>query len=115
MLDVSDGLDQDLRRLAAAGATGLDLDVAALPLSPQLQAVAGAAAVACALTGGDDYELAFTAPPQAAPRIAAVAAATGCPVTRIGTVVAGHRVRWLDGAREYPVPPGAWQHFGAGA
>jgi thiamine-monophosphate kinase len=115
MLDVSDGLDQDLRRLAAASDVGLDLDVTALPLSPQLLAVAGTDAVAHALTGGDDYELAFTAPPEQAAAIVALAAATGCAITRIGTVVAGSTVRWLDGGREYPVPAGAWQHFGAGA
>jgi thiamine-monophosphate kinase len=114
MLDISDGLDQDLRRLAAASAVGLELDVDSLPLSPQLRAVAGAEAVARALTGGDDYELAFTAPVEEAAAIAAIAAAAGCAITRIGTVVAGSGVRWRDGGREYPVPAGAWQHFGAG-
>jgi len=115
MLDVSDGLDQDLRRLAAASAVGLELDVNALPLSPSLLAVAGPGAICCALTGGDDYELAFTAPAGQAAAIAAVAVATGCPVTRIGTVVAGAAVRWSAAGRDYPVPAGAWQHFGAGA
>jgi thiamine-monophosphate kinase len=114
MLDVSDGLDQDLGRLAAASGVGLELDVDSLPLSPQLRAVAGAEAVARALTGGDDYELAFTAPAAQAAAIAAIAASAGCAITRIGTVVAGTAVRWQHGGREYPVPAGAWQHFGAG-
>jgi thiamine-monophosphate kinase len=115
MLDVSDGLDQDLGRLAAASGVGLELDAGLLPLSPQLRTVAGPDAIARALTGGDDYELAFTAPAVQAAAIAAIAAAAACAITRIGTVVAGSAVRWHDGGREYPVPAGAWQHFGAGA
>lgn len=112
MLDVSDGLDQDLARLAAASGVGLVLDVDCLPLSAELRAAAGAAAVAHALTGGDDYELAFTAPAEAADRVLALAM-TGCPVTRIGRVVAGAGVRWQAAGRDVAVPAGAWQHFGA--
>ena len=93
---------------------GLELDVNAVPLSPQLRSVAGPDAIARALTGGDDYELAFTAPAAQAAAIAAIAAEAGCPVTCIGTVVAGSGVRWRDGGREFAVPAGAWQHFGVG-
>ncbi len=112
MLDVSDGLDQDLARLAAASGVGLVLDVDRLPLSPELRAVAGAAATGHALTGGDDYELAFTAPADAGARVLALAT-PGCPVTCIGQVVAGAGVRWQSGGRDVAVPAGAWQHFGS--
>jgi thiamine-monophosphate kinase len=45
---------------------------------------------------GDDYELAFTAPPAAEERIMALAARLGVPVTRVGRVGRGQGVAMLD-------------------
>jgi thiamine-monophosphate kinase len=111
MLDVSDGLDQDLARLAAASGVGFVLDVDRLPLSAELRAAAGDAARGHALTGGDDYELAFTAPADVGGQVLALATPS-CPVTCIGRVAAGSGVRWQSGGRDVAVPAGAWQHFG---
>jgi thiamine-monophosphate kinase len=64
-----------------------------------------------ALTGGDDYELLFTALPAAAPAIASLAAAIGIAVTEIGRMEAGSGVEVLDTAG-IPIPisrPG-WRH-----
>jgi thiamine-monophosphate kinase len=113
MLDVSDGLDQDLGRLAMASAVGMELDTGALPLSAELRAVAGDKAWVRALTGGDDYELALTVPPARVAEARALADATGCRLTQLGVVVAGQAVRWFANGHPCPVPAGAWQHFGA--
>jgi thiamine-monophosphate kinase len=48
------------------------------------------------LSGGDDYELAFAAPPTARKRLLALAAVTKVPVARIGRVVKGHGVAAVD-------------------
>jgi thiamine-monophosphate kinase len=77
MLDVSDGLALDARRLAEASGVRLELDTAALPLA------AGADAELAA-TGGEDYELCFCVPPGAAAAAEAAAA-----VSWIGRATAG--------------------------
>ncbi len=91
-LDVSDGLIQDLGHIAAASGVALDISLAAVPLSKAAQAVIGVseADLTHAVTGGDDYELAFTMPDtaEARARLALASARTATPVTHIGDVVA---------------------------
>ena len=71
MMDVSDGLLLDARRMARASGVAIELDSADVPLScPESRR-------ADALRWGDDYELLFTLPAAEAPRV---------PATRIGTV-----------------------------
>ena len=50
----------------------------------------------CTLAGGDDYELAFTAPPAQRDAVAAASQASGTPVTRIGTVLAEPGLQLVD-------------------
>jgi thiamine-monophosphate kinase len=87
MLDLSDGLALDARRLAEASGVRLELDTEALPIAPATADAAralGLAPAELAATGGEDYELCFCAP-EAAPVEAAVAvswigrATTGVP------------------------------------
>lgn len=105
-IDVSDGLLLDLERLCEASGVGATLRAAAIPREPGLDTHAppvGRDALTLALTGGDDYELLFTAPPTVALSIAA---------TRIGEVVAAPGVRLLDASGEpLPLPPvHGWGH-----
>ena len=88
-IDVSDGLLADLGHIAERSAVDADVFVAQLPALP-----AGAdAALArqCQLSGGDDYELAFTACAKNREALEALALRIGLPLWRIGTV--GPRVR----------------------
>jgi thiamine-monophosphate kinase len=111
MLDVSDGLDDDLGKLLAASGVGAELDAGALPLGAHLRAVRGADAVACALMGGDDYELLFTVAPADESRLLAVAAGWPVAVTRIGTVVAGAGHHWMLAGHVLDVPDTTYRHF----
>jgi thiamine-monophosphate kinase len=93
MLDVSDGLALDARRLAEASGVQLELDTDALPVAPataQVAATLGITPAELAATGGEDFELLFCAPVAA--RAAAEAAGK---VTWIGRATAGlPGVRW---------------------
>ena len=93
-LDVSDGLVADLTHLAKASGVGAVVRSDDVPLSPAAQAVLAAdpAALITVLTGGDDYELVFTAPPDRLPAIHDAAARTDTQVHVIGTIVADQGV-----------------------
>ena len=88
-IDVSDGLLADLGHVCRASRVGAELDVDALPASDALLAAFDVAARReLQATGGDDYELCFTAPKSA--RLAVEDAMRACdvPATRIGRITA---------------------------
>ena len=93
MLDISDGVALDARRLAEASGVLLELDTEALPVAPATADVAralGMSAAELAATGGEDFELLFTAPQAARSAVAAAA-----DVSWIGRATAGvPAVRW---------------------
>ncbi len=98
-IDISDGLAADVGHICERSKLAATLELAALPRAPALAACAdGAFAIACMLPGGDDYELAFTAPPDARDAVIAAGAAAGVAVTRIGTMSAGSGVTVRDAA-----------------
>ncbi len=112
-IDVSDGLLADLDHVCEASGVGAQVDLAALPASAALASRFDAEARrAVQATGGDDYELCFTAPPAQRDAIAALAGPCATPVTRIGRIVAGERVRALlpDGS-EWMAPRAGHVHF----
>ncbi|MFO1397180.1 MAG: thiamine-phosphate kinase [Burkholderiales bacterium] len=115
-LDVSDGLTGDLAHILDASHAGALVDLAAVPRAPALDALLSTGARDLALesllAGGDDYELCFTAPPAARPRLAALALELDLPLTRIGTVTAeaGLRIRDEAGALLGALPQ-AFDHF----
>ncbi len=97
--DISDGLIGDLGHILTASQCGADLQAEwALPLlacAPALN-LSPAQQLAFILSGGDDYELVFTASPDRRDAVQAAARASETCVTRIGTVRAGEGVRVLD-------------------
>jgi thiamine-monophosphate kinase len=117
MIDLSDGLVTDLGHIAAESRVGARVDVDALPVSEATRAVARALGVdplGWALSGGEDYELLFTAAPDHAVDLARrVTERTGTPVHRIGEVrPRDEGVRFIDRAgRPRAVQPG-FDHFG---
>jgi thiamine-monophosphate kinase len=97
-IDVSDGLLGDLRHVLVRSGVGATVEADAMPLSAVLAAQPPAWRRECALAGGDDYELLFTAPPSAQAAVLAAAAGAGCAVTRIGCIdAAGAGLRVVDG------------------
>ena len=92
--DVSDGLAADVGHIAEVSGLSARIDGAAVPLSAAARAAldADSALLETILTGGDDYELAFTAPPGAAEALAALSREAGLPLTRIGAMAVGSGV-----------------------
>ncbi len=114
MLDLSDGLAGDARHLAAASGVRLAVELDRTPLHPAVAAEAERARVAparFAAEGGEDYEL-LVALPEAfgAADAARAAAATGIPLTRIGTVAEGKGVAFTLAGR--PLRLHGFDHFG---
>lgn len=108
MIDISDGLVQDLGHLCEQSGCGADIDVDRIPCSVQV-----AEQLRLALSGGEDYELLFTVPPAQSRALAH--SELGCPITRIGKIVnrgRGKRVRLLrDDGREVHLDRVGFDHF----
>lgn len=110
-LDISDGLLADCGHIASASGVRVCIEQARVPLSTALLALCGEAqARVCALSGGDDYRLAFTLPAEAVGPLLA----KGFPVHVIGRVEAGSGVDLLDEHGQCIQPPArGYQHFGS--
>lgn len=91
--DVSDGLLADLGHIASRSGVAAMLQADAVPLSAALRTALGdAVALDCALRGGDDYELCFTAAPERRQAVQALAADLALPLARIGVIAEGRGV-----------------------
>lgn len=87
MIDVSDGLIQDLKHICKASRIGAIVAEEKLPLSAAYRSLAGDDGTGPALTGGEDYELLFCARRRDRSRIEKLQEQLNVPVTRIGTCV----------------------------
>lgn len=115
MIDVSDGLCGDLSHILEQSKVGAAIELAAIPRSPELNAVLRSErreiAIACLLAGGDDYELCFTAPMTARERIANMARDVDVAITRIGvTTATNDLVVRDDNGRSLGIPR-SFDHF----
>lgn len=97
-LDISDGLVQDVGHLATRGGVRAVIDAGNVPLSAAAAEQIGndPTLFERVLTGGDDYELAFTATPDRDDAVRAAAQRVGVPVTVIGRIEAGQGVQVVD-------------------
>jgi thiamine-monophosphate kinase len=124
--DVSDGLLGDLGHILAQSGVGATIDA---PSAMQLLAArayfTGASGLFDAeksrervlqcllryvMSGGDDYELVFTAPVAQRLAVEAAARSSATPVTRIGSVHAGSGIRVVT-AEGNPLDTSAWRSF----
>ena len=117
-MDVSDGLLGDLGHICRASKVGAEIEAGRLPLSAAARAALAAGlgdGLTTIVSGGDDYEILFTAPPAAGDDLAALSAELGIGLTRIGRVVPGEGVTLL-GEKGRVIEPGrgSYNHFGGG-
>ncbi len=115
-IDISDGLLADLGHVAENSGVGIDITAERLPMAPALRACADAdLRWECVAAGGDDYELAFTAPPACHAAIERIGAELGLALTVIGTAVPGAPRVTLRDVRGQPMQlaRSGFDHFGA--
>jgi len=112
-IDVSDGLLGDLGHILKRSRVGAVIEWEQVPRSAALRSLPIEQQQRCALTGGDDYELLFTAASDQRAAVEAAGAASAVPVTRIGRIVGvGDGLRVLDAnGAELPTPWHAFDHF----
>ncbi len=99
MIDVSDGLLQDLGHICKASGIGAEIWQERLPLSRAYRALAGKDKTRHALTGGEDYELLFCARRRDRARLEKLEKRAQVAITRIGACVAARKgITVLDGS-----------------
>jgi thiamine-monophosphate kinase len=109
-IDISDGLIADLGHVVEASGVGAEVRADLLPLSEAAGNLPGAQEAA--LSGGDDYELLFTAPQKRRAQIEALSRRLDLPLTRIGQIRTLPGLRVVDAAgAEIAVGRIGWQHF----
>jgi thiamine-monophosphate kinase len=116
MIDVSDGLALDLSRLCRESLVGARVELAKVPVAPELLELARSLPVDpldLALTGGEDYELLATVRPGALEEAAAkVRDRFGTALTDIGEIRGGHDIVGIEAdGTERPMEPRGWDHF----
>ncbi len=109
-IDISDGLVADLAHILERSKVGAEIEMANLPLSEAARGLPGARL--SALTGGDDYELLFTLPPEHAQHLPALAERGGVAVSVIGRITAEPGLRVLDAnGRPLALERTGYRHF----
>ncbi|MFA5054986.1 MAG: thiamine-phosphate kinase [Dehalococcoidia bacterium] len=108
-IDVSDGLLGDLEKLCFASGVGARLNSHRIPIHPAVLKSFGNEALTLALTGGEDYELIFTASQKIMDKCKRD---VPCAVTVIGKIVKGRGVKVLDeDGNEFSWGYSGWDHF----
>ncbi len=110
-IDLSDGLLSDLGHICKASRVGASVWMHKLPIHPLVKAAFDEESPKLALSGGEDYELLFTASDEILQRVRAV---VPVPVTAIGEIVSDEHCRiTLCDSRGKPVEHGkrGWEHF----
>ena len=115
-IDLSDGLADGIRQLSTAGGFGARVDAALIPIQPEARRWSEAQDIdplVAALTGGEDYELLFTAPPGMRRRVAAARRLAGkLAVTRIGEITKDPALVLMSDGQAMDLPTG-YEHFRA--
>jgi thiamine-monophosphate kinase len=110
-IDLSDGLVADLTHVCKASRVGAEVQVPSLPVHPLVEAAFKEESLGLALSGGEDYELLFTAKSDVIERIKSL---ISIPVTVIGEVVSdkpGQVTLYDEQGKVIDQAFGGWDHF----
>ena len=110
-IDISDGLVSDLKQICKSSQVGARIEIDRVPIQPTVKANFSDKSLELALSGGEDYELLFTASPQI---IGKVKRAASCPITVIGEIVADKKgeITLVDRKGNlFNFDKAGWEHF----
>jgi thiamine-monophosphate kinase len=110
-IDISDGLVSDLKQVCKASRVSARVEIERVPISPAVKANFADRALELALSGGEDYELLFTASTEVINKVKETAS---YPVSVVGEILAGKpgEVSLVDeNGCPFSLPRGGWEHF----
>lgn len=114
-MDLSDGLADAVRQVAAASGVGARIDADALPIDPAARewwTSRGVDPVSAAVKGGDDYELLFAVPAKGrGPLRSVMRHIADPPLTKIGTFTKDPREVVLTRGAKVDALPEGFEHF----
>lgn len=115
MMDLSDGIASDLQRLIASSCKGAVVDLAAIPISPELAKVCEKYSwdpLQLALSGGEDYCLMFTVAEEAFEAMRRdFETAFAAPIFDIGTITEGKELIYYDRGKKVDITYASYNHF----
>jgi thiamine-monophosphate kinase len=111
MIDISDGLSSDLAHICEQSRVGAEIYADTIPLSRDILRETGRlkkAPLEYALSGGEDYELLFTASPAKMNKLRSLRLS----ITEIGKIIRGKDISLVDPAgKRTPLRPRGYDHF----
>jgi len=110
-IDISDGLVADLKHICDASRVGAVVQIEHLPIRDELRAAFGTEALIMALSGGEDYQLLFTASPEI---IDLIKLESAYPITVIGEIVPenpGEVILINQEGKRFQLDRTGWDHF----
>jgi thiamine-monophosphate kinase len=115
-IDISDGLMADLEHMLTNSNVAATINMNDLACSETLNNyLPQPLAISCLLSGGDDYELCFTAAKTKQSEIEKLAIELSIPLTRIGKITPGKGLRVLDtNGKVIKLETKGYDHFHAG-
>ena len=109
MIDISDGLAQDLGHILKASHVGATLDLDQLPIDAALKKLQQEKQWQYALAGGDDYELCFTISPQNYEKL--LQQQLDVDITRIGKIAQEKGLTFVQNGVDHSLQFHGYQHF----
>ncbi|MCL6231136.1 thiamine-phosphate kinase [Acinetobacter amyesii] len=109
MIDVSDGLAQDLGHILHASKVGAEIELDQLPIDHDVKQLQQEKQWQYALAGGDDYELCFTISPQNYQRILQLELDVN--ISKIGQITPNLGIRYNNHGVDQVIKFKGYQHF----
>jgi thiamine-monophosphate kinase len=115
MIDISDGLSNDLRHIVDESDCGAVLHADVIPIAECVRSFESGAKslepLRLALHGGEEYELLFTAQPENKELVSKLSTSSGVAITAVGEIVDGGELQLQCAGLLEPLNPAGYEHI----